>query len=352
MIKKTVKVGLSLLIGGFFLWLAFKDVSIDELLTYSRQMSYGWLFPYFIVLFLSHYFRSERWLLLLEEKKNVHPSRTTLFTGVMVGYLVNYAIPRLGEISRCVYVSRKEEDTSSTTLLGTVVLERIIDLICLAIIMLIVAFYLVSDPQILSNIFGERMMNYIAGLYTIGSLLKILGVLAAAGVVFVLFIKLFQLLGKKYAIIRLFHQKFQHLYRTFFEGLLALRNVKNWWAFMGWTGLIWFGYILMVYIPFWMFDLQITYDLNLLDAVSIMAVASIGIVLPSPGGVGTYHFFVKQALLFLASVPAVTGLAFGIITHAVMMIIVFLITGVMLWFDRDETGDIFGLIRKSREKQI
>lgn len=350
MIKKIVKVGISVLIGGFFLWLAFKNVSFDELINYSRQMSYGWLIPYFFALFFSHYFRSERWLLLLEEEKNVHPSRTTLFTGVMVGYLVNYAVPRLGEISRCVYVSRKEENTTSTTLLGTVVLERIIDLICLAIIMLIVAFYLVSDPEILRNIFGERMVNYLAGLYTFNSLLKILGVLVAMGILFSLLLKGFQHLAKKYAAIRLFYRKFKYLYRTFLEGLLALRNVKNWWAFAGWTGLIWFGYILMVYIPFWMFDLQVTYNLNMLDAVSIMAVASIGIVLPSPGGVGTYHFFVKQALLFLAAVPAVTGLAFGIITHGAMMLIVFIISGVMLWIDSSGSDDIFSVIRRSKAK--
>jgi len=83
----------------------------------------------------------------------------------------------------------------------------------------------------------------------------------------------------------------------------------------------------------------------MLDAVSIMAIASIGIVIPSPGGVGTYHYFVKQALLFLAAVPAITGLAYALVTHAVMMVVVILITMFMVVVDA-EKGFGFKDLRK------
>ena len=333
MIKKILKYSVSVAIAALFLWLAFRNVKFEELTTYFTTMSYSWLIPFSIVTLIAHYLRAERWLLLLEEQEDIRSHRLSLFTGVMLGYLVNYAFPRLGEVSRCVYVGKKKNIPSST-LLGTVVLERIIDLICMAILLLIVAVYVIADVEILGQIFGDRMVGYIQGLMKPANLIYGVLALAGLGVVGYGVLRLIELLSRSFELVAKGYEKFQQLNRMFLDGLLSLRKVKNWWAFLAYTVLIWFGYILLVYFPFWMFDLQDTYNLNLLDATSITVISAIGIVLPSPGGIGTYHYFVKQALLILAAVPAVTGLAFGLVTHAVMMILVVIATSLLLLLDR------------------
>lgn len=317
------------------MWLAFRNVAVNELLLYFESMNYGWLAPYFVVVIISHWARAERWLLLLKEEEGVSIKKQTLFTGVMLGYSVNYVVPRLGEVSRSVYVAKRQQVPTST-LVGTVVLERILDLLCLGIIMLIVGFYLISDITILQNIFGQRIINYMQNFYTIQNILMLLAAGLVAAAAYWGALKLMDLLSNKYQWVTTIYETFQRLNRTFLEGMLSLKNVENWWSFAGWTGLIWFGYILLVYIPFWMFDLQEVYNLSMLDAVSIMAIASIGIVIPSPGGVGTYHYFVKQALLFLAAVPAITGLAYALVTHAVMMLVVILVTVFMVAVDAEK----------------
>jgi len=258
MLKKSIKIVISLCIGALFLWLAFRNVAVDELLKYFERMSYGWLAPYFILVIISHWARAERWLLLLKEEEGVSIKKRTLFTGVMLGYSINYVVPRLGEISRSVYVAKRQHVPTST-LVGTVVLERILDLLCLGIIMLIVGFYLISDITILQNIFGQRIINYVQNFYSIQNILMLFA--AALVAVFALWggLKLLDLLSKKYQWLANLYDTFQRLNRTFLEGILSLRNVDNWWSFAAWTGLIWFGCILLVYIPFWMFDLQKTY---------------------------------------------------------------------------------------------
>ena len=335
MLKNSLKIAVSICLAGGFLWLAFRNVALSDLLIYFSSMNYGWLPPYVMVVVVSHWARTERWLLLLKEEEGVAIKKKKLFTGVMLGYAVNYAVPRLGEVSRCVYVAKKH-NVSASALLGTVILERILDLICLAGIMLVVGFYLISDITILQNIFGDRIINYLQNFYTFQNIVKLI----AAGLAVVGFfwgvLKLADLLSYKYKWVEKLYRRFQQLNRTLLDGLMSLRNVDNWWLFAVWTGLIWIGYTLLMYLPFWMFDLQSTYNLTMLDAVSIMAIASIGIVIPSPGGVGTYHYFVKQALLFLASVPALTGLAYALVTHAVMMLVVLLVTLIMIFIDAEK----------------
>jgi len=326
------------------LWLAFRNVAIDELLLYFDSMNYGWLAPYFVVVVISHWARAERWLLLLKEEEGVSIKKQTLFTGVMLGYSINYVVPRLGEVSRSVYVAKRQHVPTST-LMGTVVLERILDLLCLAAIMLVVGFYLISDITILQSIFGQRIINYMQNFYTIQNIVMLCTAGMVAVAAFWGALKLMDLLSDKYQWIATLYDGFQRLNRTFLEGILSLKNVENWWSFAAWTGIIWLGYILLVYIPFWMFDLQEVYNLSMLDAVSIMAIASIGIVIPSPGGVGTYHYFVKQALLFLAAVPAITGLAYALVTHAVMMLVVILVTVFMVVLDAEKGFGIKDLQR-------
>lgn len=332
MAKKILKIGLALSLGGLFLWLAFRNVRLGEVWDYARNINYSWILPLTLTSLASHFLRAERWRLLIEhDKKDM--SRITLVSGVLVGYLLNVVGPRLGEVTRPVYVA-KREDLSTSKLMGTIVLERIIDLATMIFLMLVVSVYLIADLSLLEQIFGDETMHFLTEGYTY---VTVLWVLLFAGLVFLtgfLSLKMIRALGRRFDGIQVWIERAEEALKMFKDGLLSVREVQRWWLFIFYTLLMWLGYVLMTYIPFWMFDMQEVYQLDILDALVITVISAIGIAIPSPGGIGTYHYFVKQTLLVLYSVPAVVGLAYATITHASMIIIVSCFTPVFLAIDK------------------
>lgn len=332
MLKKTLKIGLALSLGGVFLWLAFRNVHLNDLWQYARNISYGWILPLAITSLASHFLRAERWRLLIEhDKKDLN--RVTLVSGVLVGYLLNIVGPRLGEVTRPVYVA-KREGLSSSKLMGTIVLERIIDLATMLFLMVVISIYLIADLSLLEQIFGDDTVHFLTEGYTAFTILWISGF--AGFIAFLAYgsVKTAQALGKRFEKVQVWIDRLKKALKMFKDGLLSVREVRRWGLFIAYTFLIWLGYIFMTYIPFWMFDMQEVYQLGFLDALVITVISAIGIAIPSPGGLGTYHYFVKQTLLVLFAVPAVVGLAYATITHASMILIVTCFTPVFLAIDK------------------
>jgi uncharacterized membrane protein YbhN (UPF0104 family) len=332
MLKRILKIGLALCLGGLFLWLAFRNVRLQEVFEYSKRIQFGWIFPFAVSALFSHVFRAERWRLLIEHDKK-ELDRITLISGVLVGYLMNIVGPRLGEVSRPLYVAKKEQ-LSTSKLMGTIVLERIIDVVVMALLMGVVSVYLISDLDLLRKIFGDQTINFITNQSALGTygwvaLFAILGLVGAY-----IGVRLLLYLGSKFEVLQKWVFRAKKAYIMFKDGILSARKVERWWLFVLYTALIWFCYTLMTYFPFWMFDMQQAYGLDMLDALVITVISAIGIAIPSPGGIGTYHYFVKQSLLVLFVVPAVTGIAYATITHASMVIFVASITPIFLFIDK------------------
>lgn len=325
MTRKTLRILVSLLIAIFFLWLAFKDVNFQEILHQIGNVKVGWIFPFIIVMLASHYFRAERWLLLLSDLEK-RPPKSTLFAGVMVGYMMNYVFPRLGEVSRPIYVAR-QLDLSAGKLLGTIVLERFLDLGCLIVFLVIISFYFISDQELISQIFGTE--GWTTSVYLlIPSFLLLLFLFTWAGY------RLLWYLDERDIIHNPFLKKFIETSTLFWKGLISIRDVKNWPLFILCTLGIWIGYIVMAYLPFWMLDLHQEYGLGLIEGMVITVISAVGIAIPTPGGIGSYHLFVQQSLWLLFSVPLVSGLTYATITHGVTMILVIIFGAVILWFDK------------------
>lgn len=326
--RQWLNIGLSVLVGGFFLWLALRNIDLAELWQYVQLMNYGWLLPYFVVAVGSFWFRSQRWGLLLE-KDRPGISGVNLFTGVMLGYTVNYAVPRLGELSRTVFVAKKEE-LSTGSVLGTVVLERVIDMLAMLLLLIFALFFVIADRSTMDALFGPQA-------YAILNELRSPLILTFLGISFL--VSLF--LAWK-ALVWILQKRRQDLdaglqsaglkkiLYTFTDGLTAIRHLHKWPHFLIYTFLMWFCYGLLTYIPFYAFDLVSKYGLGLTEAFSVMILSTIGVSLPSPGGIGTYHWFVKQSLLVLYAVPAISGLAYAFVTHAGMMFTVLLVTA-FIW---------------------
>ena len=327
--KTSLKVLAGILIAGFFLWIAFKDVEIEQILEASKNMSYGWILPFVLATLSAHFIRAERWRLLFNDKEKT-PHRVTLFTGVMVGYLSNIPFARLGEVTRPIYVAR-QVDESNSKLIGTIVLERIIDMLSLLLLMAFVAIFMISDPEILNNLFGIDITDSSVLFSFAVTIAKYLGIaILGFGLVYVLL----RSLSTKVQLIAKGFEKFKEISKTFVGGVLAVKELKNWPLFVFYTALIWVCYIGMTYIPFWMFDLHIIYELSYADALVLTMVSAVGIIIPTPGGVGTYHLFITQSLFLLYAVPETIGLAYGTITHASTLVVIIISTPILLAIDK------------------
>lgn len=327
--KNWIKVLLGLIIGGVFLWLAFRKVELETIIEASKGASFWWFIPFTLVTLSAHYFRAERWRLLLTGETKV-PPRFTLFTGVMFGYLANIPFARLGEVTRPVYVAQQVKESNSK-LIGTIVLERIIDMLTLLALMAFVVVFMISDPQILHNLFGVDITDSEVLLSFVWSIVKL-----GAAVLFALlaFYYLVKLGSHQVGWMRKLLLKMRGLIRTFIEGILAVRELKQWRLFILYTVLIWACYISMTYLPFWMFDMQEVFGLTYADALVLTMVSAVGIIIPTPGGVGTYHLFITKSLFLLYAVPEAIGLSYATIAHASTLVIILIVTPLLLAVDK------------------
>ena len=123
------------ILGIVLFWLVYKDQDINRIKSIlSNEVNYFWIVVSVFLGLLSHISRSIRWNLIIEPLGH-KPRLLNTFLSVMIGYLMNLALPRMGEISKCGVLSRYEK-IPFTKLIGTVVLERLIDVLVLLLILL------------------------------------------------------------------------------------------------------------------------------------------------------------------------------------------------------------------------
>jgi hypothetical protein len=272
--------------------------------------------------------RAERWILLLGEER-VKAKRSSFNAGTLFGYLMNYVIPRLGEVSRCMYVSKKD-GIPLLTLIGTVVLERVIDTLMLLLMVVFLFVYVITDEQTIVRLFGEENADIMMNLGSWQSLLMIIGALLISVTLAWLGIKSLGFFSKRENVLGKIALKIYGLTEVFIKGLTNIRKVHNWPYFIFLTALLWTCYVLMMYIPFSMFDFHETYGMGLADSAVVMVLSAVGVALPSPGAVGTYHWFVNQTLFVLFGVPESEGLAFAFVTHSSMLLLVIVIAPIFI----------------------
>lgn len=330
--KRIGKLLLALALAGFFFWLAFRNVDLGYLWAHIKQISLWWIAPFAVVLVLSNVFRAERWMLLVEhEKKDL--DHLTFTAGVFNGYFFNLVGPRFGEVSRPLYVARRE-DISPSKLIGTIVVERVFDTLTMVILLIITIVYLISDKNLLQQVFGKKAMAIFTGHIPLFSVLWVVAAIAGVLIIGYAAWKGMKFMAGRSETLNDWFVKIKLFLNNFKEGLMAVRQVKHWGLFILYTALIWICYIVMAYIPFWMFNMQHVFGLGMLQAVIITVVSSIGMAMPSPAGLGTYEYFVKNTMVVLFGVPAVVSLAYATITHMMNILLIILLTPVTFAFDK------------------
>ena len=297
-ITKKLKIVLPLAFGGFLVWYSLSDISLETLGKYFKEANYSWILLGLIFGILSHLSRAYRWKFMLEPL-GFKPKFVNSILAVLVGYLVNLALPRAGEISRATVMSNYEKIPFEKGF-GTIVAERIADLIMMFIIIALTLFVQFDF------IYELLSKNFNAIKIAIGIPVLIIG----------------------FFIFRFFVNKansgFLLKIKTFvmglIEGVTSIFKMKNKWAFIFHTVFIWAMYVAM----FWAMvpaieGLEIPFG-----GILIGFIAGGFAIAATNGGIGLYPIAVAGALA-LFDIPTETATAFGWIlwTAQTAMIIVF-----------------------------
>ncbi len=325
---KYFNITVSVLIAAVLLWLAFRNIDFGDLWEQMKSVSLYWLPFFLITTVISHLLRAERWRHLLPSDYK-HISRSTLFAGVMLGYFVNNLVPRLGEVSRPVYVAKKE-DVSAGNLVGTIVAERLFDILVLFLLIFITVALLLGDTVVVQQLFGFESWSGFYYLALPGAFLVLVTAIW-------LFYRLILWVDEKELFKNDVIRKVLSSAKSFGEGMVSLNKVKNWPLFLALTAGIWIGYILMTFLPFYMMNMQDQFALGLQEAVVITVVSSVGVSIPTPAAIGSYHLLVQQALWLLYSVPLTKALTYATVVHACTMLIIFVVSPLALWWDKYHT---------------
>ena len=234
------------------------------------------------------------------------------FAAVMIGYVVNFAIPRGGELSRCGVATRYEKVPFATAL-GTVITERIVDLL-----LMLVLFFITLAVQFkeLTGLTRQYVTDPLS--QKLATNQNLFYFLIVAGVLFVVALFVFR---KK--ITGLLTGKMGSMLKNFGSGLRSVKDVKNPGLYMFQSFLIWFCYFLSLYVCFWCFDE--TKTLGLKPALSVLLFGTLGVAI-SPGGIGAYQIISTQVLLFYA-VPSSVSISFPWIVWGSGFIAIIIIGG-------------------------
>jgi uncharacterized protein (TIRG00374 family) len=301
-LKTAIQYLIIFTITGLLIWFSLSGLTGENkgeyLLQTWQAADKGWLLLMALIAMMSHGLRAERWRMLLVPAGYKIKFSYSFFS-LMVGYLVNLVIPRGGEVSRC-YNLYKLDKTPVEISFGTVVVERIVDLVCL-IILISVSFFMESEKlfafiDTLPIGDGQSSSRFTILIYVGIGLLALLGIVIW--------------LVKKNKRLNAFFAK---TWLGFKDGLLSVFKLKNKGLFIVYSIVIWLLYFLMSYTVILAFPE--TRHLGLGAVLSLFAIGSIAMAAPLPGGTGSYHVLVPQGLVFLYNIPQADAIAFTFIFH-------------------------------------
>lgn len=302
-IGKYINFTVFLALAIILLYYAFRSVDFNHVVKGFRSVNYFWILLSLLAGLTAHILRAIRWGILIEPLgKKV--SLSNLLSAVMIGYLANVAFPRFGEVAKCGSI-RKTDGVKFESLLGTVVVERAMDLVMLLISTVIVI-------AIKFDLFGGFIYNRILlplknkALQIEGYQIIIILAVILAFTFLGLYIIKSGLLGNKLS------EKFKSMYRGVIDGLNSITKTHRLSQFLVLSLLIWVFYWFMTWSL--LYSTPITSNLTIWDGLFIMVIGSFGMTVPVQGGFGAYHIITAIAL-GIFGITYDDGLIFAIISH-------------------------------------
>ena len=299
-LKSYIKILLPISIGIFCIFFSFRNISFTDFTKYFYEINFLWVFVGIFLGALSHISRSYRWKYLIEPlgyKLGFINSVLAVFSA----YLINYTIPRAGDIARATMISKYEKIPLDKTL-GTIVAERAVDVIC---ILTIIATGLIFE----FNRISEKLISLIENT-EISVVIIYVGV-----IILILFVSNRVLRKSKY------YKSILNFFSGIIEGLTIIFKMEKRVPFILHSIFIWLMYILM----FWATSMAFfeLHEVAFYQFMISFTLAAISIML-SNGGIGIYPLAVEESLGWYG-VQSTTGLAFGWVSwlSQTMMVIIF-----------------------------
>lgn len=287
-------------VGILLAWLSIKSVwgERDKIADSFANANYFWVGVSIAIAFLSHYLRAFRWNYLLKPLGySVKPANA--LGAVLVGYFANYGLPRMGELTRCTLVA-KYDDVPFEVALGTVITERIVDMLLLLVIFVLTLFAQFSQ------------LKTLAVEYIVDPMMLKLNSILAQPVKFIILISIviiafigFMLIRKK--ITKALTGKFGNIIKGFGNGLSSVKDIDKKYQFIALSIAIWASYFYSLYACFFAFTG--TSELGHSECLVLLLFGTFGVVF-SPGGLGAYPAIITALLIYTYHIEKISAVAF------------------------------------------
>lgn len=292
-----IKIVLPLVLGVLILYFLFRNNDFNEIWAILKDANWGILLFSLLFGLLGNTVRGYRWKLLIEPL-GYTPKVSNLVFAIYGNYAVNFAIPRAGEVWRCGIIA-KEEKIPFTKLIGTMILDRVLDTLMVA---LITSFAFLINMQFFISYVKANEAAFDSILDILSSPLLYIGLLLA--VIFT--VAIFKFFKENFII-----KKIKELVNSFWKDLKDIWRMKQKVRLILYSFMIWGSYFLYFYITFYAFDF--TENLGITAGLIAFALSSVSMAIPTNGGMGPWHAAVIASLVLynVASAQA-DAFAFGV----------------------------------------
>ncbi|WP_231491083.1 lysylphosphatidylglycerol synthase transmembrane domain-containing protein [Pedobacter sp. Leaf170] len=307
-LKTALKYIILFLIGVGVLYLAFKGQDLAKIWQEIKTANIFWIFISAFTVWIANFLRALRWQMLFQSI-DYKVTLKNAYHSLMIGYLANLAIPRFGEIGRCSIIS-KTHSVPMFSSIGTVITERLFDILALFLSALIV---LIFQYNLISNFLHENIYQSIAN--RISSLNYFWIIVTALAFILVVIVLIYFLRQK-------FNTKFLKIIVGLRQGFSSYGKLQQKALFLFYTIAIWLCYFVSMYACF--FALEETSTLPVNAAFTAMVFSGFAMVAPVQGGIGVFHWMVAQSLV-LYNLPFKDGLAYATIIHSSQLLLTLLL---------------------------
>ena len=321
-----INIIVSTLLLALFLFLAFRNVNLKELVNILENTNYFYVFTgMFIGAVLGSAIRAMRWGVMLEPIKKGIPFKS-LFATTAIGYMVNNLIPRSGEVVRP-YLLGKHEHISRTSAFATIIVERILDTVMFLIMFGLALIY-----------FKNRITNAIPEIES--------AVIILSGAILLLTFWIVLMMLKpepSLKIVKFFtgilpaklHTKVDHIFDSLLTGFVVLKKPSLFFRIAFYSVLLWSAYLVSTYLPFFAFEIMTgsagqSLWHSLWDANLLLVLINVAMFIPAPAATGPYHYICRVTLVNIFGVMESKALGYATATHA-MSFLIYLIMGLIFF---------------------
>ena len=313
-------------IGVFLTWWQVSKMTEVQKLQFKQSLlhaHYIYILPVFVLTLLGHISRGMRWKILIEPM-GYNPKNSNAFYATMCGYLANTFLPRAGEILRCTLLS-KYEKIPATKLFGTILVERIFDLFCY---FLLIVVTILIQVETVSDFIKGKIRHLTNSKLQLQMWPAVIVIILIAGLFFLILRRLLKRYKHHDYIIKL-----KGIHLGLKEGYTTFLHLKKRKTFIAHSVFIWTCYLFEVYIGFSALDA--TSSLPIGAAFSVLSLATLAMIV-SPGGLGAFPIAVQQVLL----IYNVDNISFGWlmwgVTTGIVIVVGIICFGLLIYQNKNK----------------